>query len=279
MKYSQNQLNQFKSFWNDISSSGLQLEADHSNVSIPYNKKGNKIHIKKENEGKFTAYCNGKVTNACIQKGKSSSDPKIRKRATFAANARTWNSVQKHQWGGIFKLARPLLRKVLSFKKIIKGPDGKIFNSDIIRNPDNFYRGVDRRAIMDAKKTKVIRGSEVYRKNNMGAYFGRGREPWDTGYIIESKPGVKFIKVNSYNPERSSGNAYELFPEQHEINWTKRNPGKEIYNNKNPDVRDALEMTWAGMPVNEEMMFNKNPISSFKFYKRYPLLGFREINI
>lgn len=53
-----------------ISSSGLQLEADHSNVSIPYNKKGNKIHIKKENEGKFTAYCNGKVTNACIQKGK-----------------------------------------------------------------------------------------------------------------------------------------------------------------------------------------------------------------
>lgn len=113
MRYSQNQLNQFKSFWNDIPSSGLQLEANHSNVSIPYNKKGNKIHIKKENEGKFTAYCNGKVTNACIQKGKNSSDPKIRKRATFVANARAWNYVQKHQWGGMVKLARPLLGKVL----------------------------------------------------------------------------------------------------------------------------------------------------------------------
>lgn len=119
MKYSQNQLNQFKSFWNDVSSSQLQLEMDYSDDRIPYNKKGNKIHIKKENEGKFTAYCNGKVTNACIQKGKNSSDPKIRKRATFAANARTWNHVQKHQLGGLVKLARPLLRKVLSASKSV----------------------------------------------------------------------------------------------------------------------------------------------------------------
>lgn len=53
-------------------------------------KKGHKIKIKKQNKGKFTDYCNGKVTNACIQRGKNSKDPKIRKRATFAANARTW---------------------------------------------------------------------------------------------------------------------------------------------------------------------------------------------
>lgn len=53
-------------------------------------KKGNKIHIKKENRGKFTEYCGGKVTNECIQRGKSS-NPTIRKRATFAQNARKWN--------------------------------------------------------------------------------------------------------------------------------------------------------------------------------------------
>jgi hypothetical protein len=29
-------------------------------------KKGNKIHIKKANRGKFTDYCGGKVTNECI---------------------------------------------------------------------------------------------------------------------------------------------------------------------------------------------------------------------
>lgn len=56
-------------------------------------KKGGKpkIHIKKENRGKFTEYCGGKVTSECIQRGKNSSNPTIRKRATFAANARRWN--------------------------------------------------------------------------------------------------------------------------------------------------------------------------------------------
>lgn len=53
-------------------------------------KKGNKIKIKKENVGSFTRYCGGNVTEACIQRGKNSSDPKIRKRATFAANSRKW---------------------------------------------------------------------------------------------------------------------------------------------------------------------------------------------
>lgn len=57
---------------------------------------GGKIHIKKANRGKFTKYCGGKVTSACIAKGKRSSDPAVRKRATFAANARKW----KHAEGG-----------------------------------------------------------------------------------------------------------------------------------------------------------------------------------
>ena len=47
-----------------------------------------KIHIKKSNEGNFTSYCGGKVTSECISKGKNSSSATIRKRATFAANAR-----------------------------------------------------------------------------------------------------------------------------------------------------------------------------------------------
>lgn len=53
-------------------------------------RRGRKIHIKEENKGKFTKYCKGKVTQECIDKGKNSSDPKIRKRATFAANVRKW---------------------------------------------------------------------------------------------------------------------------------------------------------------------------------------------
>ena len=58
-----------------------------------------KIHIKKKNEGKFTSYCGGKVTQACIDKAKASGNSKLVKRAVFAENSRKW----KHQNGGILK--------------------------------------------------------------------------------------------------------------------------------------------------------------------------------
>ena len=62
-------------------------------------KKGHKIHIKESQKGSFTRWCGGNVTSECIQRGKNSSNPKIRKKATFAANARKW----KHEDGGIIK--------------------------------------------------------------------------------------------------------------------------------------------------------------------------------
>ena len=75
-------------------------------------KKGNKIYIKPKNRGKFTKHCHGKVTDECIQKGKNSSNPAIRKRATFADNARHF----KHRLGGniveAFKLRRQILNSL-----------------------------------------------------------------------------------------------------------------------------------------------------------------------
>lgn len=38
--------------------------------------------------GSFTAYCGGKVTDACIEKGKHSDDPKTKKRAVLAQTFR-----------------------------------------------------------------------------------------------------------------------------------------------------------------------------------------------
>ena len=72
---------------------------DRSNdllINSNYFGEGGGIHIKKKNRGKFTSYCGGKVTSECIARGKRSSSPTIRKRATFAANARKW----KHADGG-----------------------------------------------------------------------------------------------------------------------------------------------------------------------------------
>ena len=65
---------------------------------IDFLKSGNKIKIKKKNIGSFTRYCNGKVTTECIQRGKNSPSATIRKRATFAQNARSWS---KREDGGI----------------------------------------------------------------------------------------------------------------------------------------------------------------------------------
>ena len=97
MKYTQNQLIKFSQFFENNSQLKLPLTLENYSDPIELYKKGYKIRIKKENRGKFTEYCGGNVTDACIQKGKNSPDPKIRKRATFAANVRTW----KHQLGGV----------------------------------------------------------------------------------------------------------------------------------------------------------------------------------
>ena len=60
------------------------------NDLISFLKKGNKIHIKKKNRGKFTEYCGGKVTDECIRRAKASGNPTLVKRATFAENSRKY---------------------------------------------------------------------------------------------------------------------------------------------------------------------------------------------
>lgn len=73
------------------------LGQDKSLSSLPNSfAEGGGIHIKEANKGKFTKYCGGNVTSECIARGKRSSSPAVRKRATFAANARKW----KHAFGG-----------------------------------------------------------------------------------------------------------------------------------------------------------------------------------
>lgn len=81
----------------DITTPDINLLLRSGGKLIEMNKKGKKIYIKKKNRGKFTSYCGGKVTSECIARGKRSSSPTIRKRATFAANARKW----KHAKGGV----------------------------------------------------------------------------------------------------------------------------------------------------------------------------------
>lgn len=96
MKFSQNQISSFIKTIQDNRRIISEIYTPYTQTTVDIFKKGNKIKIKKENRGKFTEYCNGKVTSECIQRGKNSPDPKIRKRATFAANVRRF----KHRFGG-----------------------------------------------------------------------------------------------------------------------------------------------------------------------------------
>lgn len=75
----------------ELISQNNTLEPYYSSSIIEVFKKGRKIEIKKKNRGSFTRYCGGNVTEECIRRGKNSPDPKIRKKATFAKNARSWD--------------------------------------------------------------------------------------------------------------------------------------------------------------------------------------------
>lgn len=104
---------------------------------ILYLKNGSGIHIKKKNRGKFTSYCGGNVTSACIAKAKASGNPTLVKRATFAANARKW----KHQFGGI--LGREEAYKINEDNRnTAKGLFKGIFSGDILPTMDNLGRMV-----------------------------------------------------------------------------------------------------------------------------------------
>lgn len=85
-----NRIQDFLSFYSNSQSLGRIIEDSDYDSYIIRCKNGSKIHIKKKNRGKFTSYCGGNVTDECIKRGKNSSSATIRKRATFAANARKW---------------------------------------------------------------------------------------------------------------------------------------------------------------------------------------------
>lgn len=105
-------------------------------IGTPIFKKGSKIHIKKKNRGKFTEYCGGTVTQECIDKAKKSNNPTLRKRATFADNARRW---KKHQIGGVISQNKPIQKNpIISqiHKTYMNGDDAIYYNANKISNLD-----------------------------------------------------------------------------------------------------------------------------------------------
>ena len=159
-------------------------------VGIPYFKNGSGIHIKKENRGKFTEYCDGKVTQECIDRAKKSNNPTLRKRATFAENARAW----KHQNGGILinnvsmqtnkylmggVIPNPYIPKGIPFVKLGTKLTPKYFNG----NPFKYVR----------HKIKYSDAPTYQADNLKGAIFQayddglEGQDIWWNGNVYKAK--------------------------------------------------------------------------------------------
>lgn len=60
--------------------------------------------------GSFRAYCGGKVTYACIQRGLRSKDPKIRRRAQFALNM--MNLRKKEEGGEVIQSHNDIMKRL-----------------------------------------------------------------------------------------------------------------------------------------------------------------------
>ena len=132
-------------------------------------KKGYKIKIKESQKGSFTKYCNGKVTNECIQRGKNSPDPKIRKKATFADNARHF----KHRLGG----------------QLIKAEEGTKFLSK--QWFQNAGQKVNNFLSSDIGKFAINAGQQIYSNISSGVKQTETKDrlqKWKQAYINSIEP-------------------------------------------------------------------------------------------
>lgn len=117
---------------------------------LEFLKNGSGIHIKEKNKGSFTRWCGGNVTEECIRRGKASSNPKIRKKATFADNARHF----KHKKGGkVFVSGVSILDSNPSaYKEVKKRLKKHQFGGDIDYSNPNAFGGVFRDVMLGRQR-------------------------------------------------------------------------------------------------------------------------------
>lgn len=238
-----------------LKSGGLFIQSD---------KKGNKIHIKKKNRGKFTDYCGGKVTSACISKGKNSPNPTIRKRATFAANSRKW----KHQEGGILNKTNPysvenLITAIYQLK--LKEQQGKPnHNYDFAISEEEANKlgyFPDQRGHRDDRVKKESHPSHpskgIWKKdifnftdkgfnNSNFTLFGLNDGGQDPQAILSYKGGIVLPEITVTPNEKFIMNPYDNI----KLNFNKYKKGGTIkYTNNGREVPDKCPKCGADMVV------------------------------
>lgn len=186
------------------------------------------IYIKKSNKGKFTSYCGGKVTEDCIQKGKNSPSAKIRKQATFAANARKWNKKggKVVEYNNKFIISDSSKDRIQQ-RRIRKASGGMVFydhiNSDI--HSDNPYYTEDPLSYL-----KPVQETDVYTSVNSPVIPNNTENDaaqWSNWFNED---------LTSTNPGTSTSTTY-----------TKTGSGSRgVRNNNWFNIRGSKKYTWNG---------------------------------
>lgn len=169
---------------------------------IPINKKGSKIKIKKQNKGKFTDYCGGKVTQECINRGKNSSSATIRKRATFADNARKWT--KKHQEGG------------------------PIFFEDGTLNPESLYTQ-SRKHVKDPQELTPGQRGMIKARMALDSHFGNKTARRMTNYDTRSFIFPQYIIPADPIEGPARGNVFMGSVDNYAVPGIKENDKWELY--------------------------------------------------
>lgn len=164
-------LNMSQAFDNANELEDLKTMGTYSAYGGPLFDEGGGIHIKKKNRGKFTEYCGGKVTSECIARGKNSSSPAVRKRATFAANARKWS---KAEGGFLDDYSKPVPGVIYNgaYDSISEYPDmfthGGVFSDGVVKvgegdsHENNPRGGVPMGVAPDGQPNLVEEGEVVF---------------------------------------------------------------------------------------------------------------------
>jgi len=202
-----------------------------------------KIYIKPSNRGKFTDYCGGKVTAECIARGKRSPNPTIRKRATFAANARKWKHTAKGQQGmsipnnKVEKTIGPVFNPYTK-KWILNGkPIQRLFEKDwgfTKYTNDGFAVNYDKNDIEIGRKkgTRLPYIGTGNRTKDNQIYWDKDKELRDSAIVIANRYN---IPVNVLASRVSKEGAID-----HAIRRYNESGGKELLS-KNPSTVDSFE--------------------------------------
>ena len=159
------------------------------------------IHIKKKNKGLFTDYCNGKVTQECINRGKHSSNPITRKRATFADNARHW--VKKGQNG----LTIPQVKINGKWQNLTSDGQGNLSAGNkqfkVKTKPQKAY-GNDIELIVTPQRNKIVADKD---RNKVETPYSSAYHPED---VLEGFNVLTFGGMNNLSPTQWARRAYDL---------------------------------------------------------------------